>query len=99
MILQIKFKDTVMVQMRYISTTYAEATKRVNIVIINIILPTKKKQGNDKITNKGPQQKSLKKTDQIKTAKTMLVILTSYSLFSWLPSVWFQYFLNAEVHL
>lgn len=98
MILQIKFKDTVMVQMRYISTTYAEATKRVNIVIINIILP-KKKQGNDKITNKGPQQKSLKKTDQIKTAKTMLVILTSYSLFSWLPSVGFQYFLNAEVHL
>lgn len=43
MILQMKFKDTVMVQMHYISTTYVEATKRVNIVIINIILPKKKK--------------------------------------------------------
>jgi len=55
-----KCKDTVMVQMHYISTTYAEATKRVNIVIINIIIK-KTKQGNDKITNKGPQQKCLKK--------------------------------------
>ncbi len=43
MILQMKCKDTVMVQMHYISTTYVEATKRVNIVIINIILPKKKK--------------------------------------------------------
>ncbi len=60
MILQMKCKDTVMVQMHYISTNYAEATKMVNIVIINIIIKTNK-QGNDKITNKGPQQKCLKK--------------------------------------
>ncbi len=41
MILQMKCKDTVMVQMHYISTNYAEATKMVNIVIINIIIKKK----------------------------------------------------------
>ncbi len=52
--------------------------KGLTLSLLTLFYQKNKKQGNDKITNKGPQQKCIlkkkkkKKPDQIKTAKTML---------------------------